>query len=285
MDMREINMVGGRTRERIVTPRACAALTARSIALTGTSEARAGFRFHRMAPAMTQALACVGGHGRVLIDGRWVRCGSHQAYVTPPGAAHAYEAVRGVTWRLAWVMYQPGLAGTDVPRLARADGESLWQAIMSLHRETLGPGDAAVMHHAVQLVHLLAQRIIGPAEGTHRLTQVWDRVHRQPDYPWDMAELATLADMSEEHLRRLSQRETGRSPMRQVTVLRMQRAEALLATGSLTMAQVARAVGYADAFSFSTAFSRWCGRPPSSVRHHSATAAPRRRTDQAGRSG
>ena len=56
---------------------------------------------------------------------------------------------------------------------------------------------------------------------------------------WTLADLASLANTSEEHLRRLCQKNLGRSPGRQLTTLRIAHAAHLLATSDETL----RAVG------------------------------------------
>ena len=72
--------------------------------------------------------------------------------------------------------------------------------------------------------------------------------------------------MSGENLRRLCQRETGRGPMHHLTQLRMQRAAMLLESTAHKIEKIARTVGYANAFAFSTAFKRHMGVSPAAFR-------------------
>ncbi|MHB1158087.1 MAG: helix-turn-helix domain-containing protein [Phycisphaerales bacterium] len=64
-------------------------------------------------------------------------------------------------------------------------------------------------------------------------------------------------------MRRLCFSQTGFPPMRYVTELRMRRAAAMLAGGRRKIMEVAAAVGYRNAFAFSTTFKRMMGKPPS----------------------
>lgn len=58
----------------------------------------------------------------------------------------------------------------------------------------------------------------------------------------------------------------GRSPMRQVAHLRMQHAAQLLRTTDATIESIADAVGYANPYVFSNAFTKWTGSRPSAFR-------------------
>lgn len=274
MDLRETNMVGRQTRESIVDPQTCPALSLYGIELTGLSQAAAPFQFVRRQPRASQILACVSGRGEVWLGDDWARCAAGEAYLTPPGAPHGYRAVEGVRWRLAWVTYAgPYPApGTERPSLALLDPRPLADAIQGLHREAVGVAEPAIMHQWAHLVHAYAQRVLGPdgggAEG--RLRALWERVDAHLAHPWAVEELAREAGTSGEHLRRLCRSQTGRSPMRHVTHLRMRRAAALLSTQSYTVEAVAQQVGYENPFAFSTAFKRHMGLPPSAYRGEKA---------------
>jgi AraC-like DNA-binding protein len=74
--------------------------------------------------------------------------------------------------------------------------------------------------------------------------------------------LSEKAGMSEEHLRRLAWAEIGCSPMKHVAFLRMRQATVLFQATSLNVSAVAEAVGYKNAFAFSTAFKRHIGSSP-----------------------
>jgi AraC-like DNA-binding protein len=266
MYIRETHIVGARTRERIVHPAQCAALRQRGIRLTGLSDARPGFRFVRHRPGMIQILACYAGRGRVWIDGRWQSCEAGQAYITPAEAFHAYHAAG--RWRVGWVIYAPSESApaASAPALARVNVEPFRDAINGLYREMVGPGDPAVAQHWAELIDAMARRMAGPGGSVDRLAGVWEAVDADPARPWTLEDMASLADVSTEHLRRLCRARHGRTPMRRVTHLRMQRALGLLAGTDRSIESIARDVGYENAFAFSTAFRRWMGAPPSSLR-------------------
>src|SRR5690606_11301870 len=83
---------------------------------------------------------------------------------------------------------------------------------------------------------------------------------------WTVASLAAEAGVSRALFARRFTEVMGQSPLAYLTHCRMDDAEELLADHSRTVAQVAKRVGYADAFGFSAAFKPHRGLPPSEVR-------------------
>jgi len=98
------------------------------------------------------------------------------------------------------------------------------------------------------------------------LRLLWERVAANLADGWSLTRLAAVAGYSNEHLRRLCQRQMGRSPMHQVTYLRMRRAAELLATCDQTIESISQEIGYQNPFVFSNAFTKWIGWRPSEYR-------------------
>ena len=93
-------------------------------------------------------------------------------------------------------------------------------------------------------------------EGDAKLRMAQEEVER----------LAKEAGYSNEHLRRLCRKQLGRSPMHQVTYLRMRRAAELLASTDQTIESISQEIGYQNPFVFSNAFTKWIGWRPSEYR-------------------
>ena len=263
----ETYTIGPETQEQIVSAALCPALLPHQISLAGLTEAGPGFEFVRAAPAWGQILACTGGFGWVLIEGVWERCAAGQVYVTPPQTPHAYRTDSLSSWSLCWV--QSGgewLPLGDRPVLLAADPGPLANAIAGLHRETILASDASLLAPWAFLVYAYARQIVRPGGGDPRLQRLWERVGADLAAPWTVEALARSVSVSPEHLRRLCRRHHAVSPMRHVAGLRMRRAAALLAAESYTVEAVARLVGYENPYTFSTAFKRQMGAPPSAYR-------------------
>ncbi|GAA3442433.1 cupin [Planomonospora venezuelensis] len=101
-------------------------------------------------------------------------------------------------------------------------------------------------------------------------------MHEAPDRPWTLTSLAAEAGVSRTTLAKRFTELVGEPPLAYLTEWRMALAADLLAEPATTVTSVARRVGYADAFGFSTAFKRVRGTSPSAYRKEVATAGPYR---------
>ncbi len=262
----ETHMIGTDTQEQIVSAALCPALMPHQIRLAGLTEAGAGFAFTRPAPPWGQILACTGGQGWVWVDPVWEHCAAGQVYVTPPHTLHAYRAETKIPWSLCWVQSSGEWLHRDRPILLSADPCPLSGSIMGLHREAMQSLDPVLLTPWAFLVSSYARRLVQPRGSDPRFRHLWDLVSADLAAPWTVASLARLIALSPEHLRRLCHQHLAVSPMRHVTALRMRRAAALLASESYTVEAVARIVGYDNPYTFSTAFKRQMGTPPSAYR-------------------
>ncbi|MFI6980376.1 AraC family transcriptional regulator [Embleya sp. NPDC050154] len=91
-------------------------------------------------------------------------------------------------------------------------------------------------------------------------------VHDAPARPWTIAALAAEAGVSRTSLAERFTARVGTPPLTYLTEWRMALAAELLTEPDATVAAVARRVGYADPFAFSTAFKRVRGLSPTAYR-------------------
>ena len=97
-------------------------------------------------------------------------------------------------------------------------------------------------------------------------------MHEAPGKPWTLASLAAEAGFSRTVVAKRFTELLGEPPLTYLTEWRMALAADLLAESRATVADVAKRVGYADAFGFSAAFKRLRGVSPSEYRR--ATPQP-----------
>lgn len=283
-ELSETHIHGERTRFRVVRASdqdrrawlrgapVCSSLRAHRISHAGVMTAFTPYRIVRMHQSGLYFLACLEGQGRVLVDGRWQKCGTGMAVALPPFMVNAFEAVPGQPWRCCWVRFEqaPGqraILNSSSPQMAAFDGAPLWSAIEGLIGESgLPAAQPAAMFHWVELIQHYVERFAQPWQQDDRLTRLWDRVAANVGRDWTLDELAHQAHVSAEHLRRLCRKALGRTPMHHVTWLRMRKACELLSTTSLKVETVANAVGYHNAFVFSNTFKKWIGWRPSEHR-------------------
>ena len=249
----------------------CQALSQYQIIHVGIEETSAPMRIIRTKQTTTYFLACHGGRGRVLIDGRWRVCREGFACLLPAHTLNAFEAIPRMRWEFSWVCFQrPSeqrpIADITTPVMARFDPLPLRSAILGLMYECNGPGQPTLMQEWADLVHAYVLRFAQPTDQPDQLRMLWERVAANLADDWSLTKLAKEAGYSNEHLRRLCRRQMGRSPMHQVTYLRMRRAAELLATTEHTIEAIAYEIGYHNPFVFSNAFTKWIGFRPSEYR-------------------
>jgi len=295
IDLAETHILGARTHQKVVRVDAadsrdwlqgapvCPALGQHRIAHLGVCEARAPYCIVRMKQSGTYFMACLEGEGKILVDGRWQACKAGMACLLPPHTLNAFHCVAGKSWHFVWVRYQSvpekrPIARAGSPVMARFQGDALRSAMIGLHSEAGGEALPASIHHWVELIQSYVLRFAQPWQMDSRLSGLWEAVAAALDRPWSLDILAQSAHMSGEHLRRLCIEQLGRSPMRQVTYLRMRQAAEWLATTDDKIESIANAAGYKNPFVFSTTFKKWIGWRPS---EHRARGAGRLRAPQA----
>jgi transcriptional regulator GlxA family with amidase domain len=94
----------------------------------------------------------------------------------------------------------------------------------------------------------------------------------EPERRWTVSSLARRAGMSRAVFARKFGVEFGRSPLRYLTEVRMERAAELLRASDLPLAEVAERVGYASEFAFNRAFKRHFLLPPGGYRRNTRPA-------------
>ncbi|MFJ3876743.1 AraC family transcriptional regulator [Streptomyces sp. NPDC090077] len=90
--------------------------------------------------------------------------------------------------------------------------------------------------------------------------------HDRPAEAWTVGSLAERAGVSRALFAKRFTALMGRPPLAYLTECRMEEAAALLTDTDLSIAQIGRSVGYADAFGFSAAFKRHRGLSPRTFR-------------------
>jgi len=219
----------------------------------------------------TFMLACFGGQGKVLSDGRWITIKAGQACLQPPFAANALKCVKGKPGDFCWVRYVESRDSLPIvseisPVRGSYQAEPLHVAIQGLIAESTGAAVPASQHHWVELIHHYVLRFAQPHQEDERLFKLWHQVEKNLGADWSLTDLSSTAFLSDEHLRRLCKKQLGRSPVQHLTFLRMQRASELLATTGDKIDTIADQVGYASGAHFSNAFTKWVGIRPSEYR-------------------
>jgi len=270
-ELPETFRLGARTKEWIIGPQICPAMKAHGMRLVGFSIIRNGYCQIRNHPNFSQVAICYEGEGEILLNNLWKKCTAGTAFLTPPRTPHAYRAVAHAHWGVAWAMYDTSMVTSDSVTLTRADPWPMRHTIEGLYRQTRHGLDSPTAYHWLELIHGYASQLAGPCPHQGRLTDVWATVDAELARSWTLSDLARLAHLGEEQLRRLSHEEHGRSPMHQVAFMRIQRAVSLLSRNDDKIETIARNVGFGSLSSFSVAFKRWTGISPAAFRRKQST--------------
>lgn len=95
-----------------------------------------------------------------------------------------------------------------------------------------------------------------------RLAMAIRRMHEKPAMPWTVAQLAKESALSRSAFFERFNRAVGVAPMEYLLAWRMALAKNLLRENDLGVAEVAERVGYSSASTFTVAFTRHVGVPP-----------------------
>ena len=249
----------------------CSILQNYRIAHIGTLRAAKPFRALGSHGSGTLLLACLSGLGHVKAGEERIRLRAGEACLIPRSVKSMLRCEEGNSWDFAWVKFaEPRdtapLHSGSKPIRGKFPVSQLRRTIRGLRADALSGGNAASMQLWVTLIRGYVSRFSRHSRTDGRLARVWNAVKQHPGQAWSLPDLAATACMSEEHLRRLCKKEYGRSPIQQLTFIRMQYAGHLLATTSDKIEAIAREVGYQNAFTFSAAFKKWFGWCPSEHR-------------------
>jgi AraC-like DNA-binding protein len=110
-----------------------------------------------------------------------------------------------------------------------------------------------------------------------RLRRARDLIDREYARPLDIAELARAALMSSAHFSRQFRAAYGETPYAYLMTRRIERAQALLRGGELSVTEVCMAVGCTSLGSFSARFTQLVGQTPTAYRardHSSLQSVP-----------
>lgn len=162
-----------------------------------------------------------------------------------------------------------------LPRLVHVRGERRLAALVQLvddEARGLRPARDVVLARLLEVLLIEALRsVAGPSAppgllrglAEERLAVALRRMHERPARPWTVAQLAKEAALSRTALFERFRRAVGVAPMEYLLHWRMALAKDLLRRKEGAVAEVAERVGYGSASTFSVAFTRHVGLPPS----------------------
>lgn len=226
---------------------------------------------------------CAAGKGTVRMPVAKREITTGQLTLIPPGVPHKYEADRATPWNIYWFHFTgrqaseyAELLGLDErqPIMQVADADALIRQFESLYTVVVSAfSDSALVQASVELAKTLCL-VNSLRTGRHKKSRKSEQrilasieyITREYDAPHTLEELARTAGLSIPHYVALFRQHTGTSPIRYLTRVRLRHACELLDMSDKSVSEIARAVGYEDAFYFSRAFHKNTGHSPTRYR-------------------
>lgn len=223
-------------------------------------------------------IVCTSGRGTVVVEGVESTVTSGDAVVIASRAAHSYRADPRDPWTIWWCHVR----GTDVEELIAAAGADRSPPVLALrqperavalideiisHLEA-GTGPAPRLAAAGAAWKLLTQLAVDqmlPGRGDP-VERAMAFIAERVDAPLRVDQLAALVGVSPSHLGALFRQATGGGILAHQTSVRMARARGLLDRTTLSISEIARAVGYDDPLYFSRQFRARHGQSPRQYR-------------------
>ena len=100
-----------------------------------------------------------------------------------------------------------------------------------------------------------------------RFEKLWNDVSSSLNQEWEVERLCQMMNFSRSQLTRLCKKLYGETPGEKIRRIRMENAKILLSSSSLSILEVADAVGYTSPSLFSSSFSSFAGMSPREYRN------------------
>lgn len=236
----------------------CAAWAAAGIEFAGISDLVPGYRICNPQPERVMVIATVSGSGWLVTPRGECQLTAGSLSASQPGQPVGW-GIAGDSWRIAWWYFRPSRRWEQWQEAAPA--ALLFDLFADLldRRGALAEDTAGLI-----LRHLSA--LASPAAPADGFAELWREVVRHPSEDWSLPALARRLGVSVSTAQRLAQAHLGTSPHVALVEARLTQAQELLRRTNYPMQTVAELTGYADAFTFSAAYRRWAGHPPTSER-------------------
>ncbi len=172
-----------------------------------------------------------------------------------------------------------------LPQLVHVRGEHRLATFVKLlgdESRAQRPGREVVLAHLLELLLIEALRSMdGPAAspgllrglGDVRIAAALRALHEQPTRTWTVVELARQAALSRSAFFERFNQTVGMTPMAYLLAWRMALAKDLLRRHDSGVAEIAARIGYSSASTFSVAFARHVGCPPTQYAREQAALA------------
>ncbi len=242
-----------------------------------------GHRCERQDPPEGVLIFCAAGQGFLELDGQRQEIGPGDLLYCPPGIPHRYGAAAPQPWTIGWMHlygrklpFYATLLGFTIADPVRHIGcpanllEEFRQLAMALQAEE---SDRSLFVIQTQALHILGRIAAVPPSmatipvQTQAIQKAMVLMEGSLDRPFDLAVFARHAGYHPSYFTRLFRQVTGQAPVAWFNRQKMRRACSLLQLSEQRIQDIARQLGFRDAFYFSKSFKRIIGVSPEAYRN------------------
>lgn len=203
-----------------------------------------------------------------------------EGFLIYPGITTYYQADENTPWEYCWI----GFDGSDVDTLLTncslsqtshlvrdySQGQ-LWDCLLSLIAAFHHPqsNDFACLGLLYQCFsHMSSGKDSSKAlPNEHHITRAMEYIHNNYAYDIKITDISRQLSIDRTYLYKLFQKKTGVSPKEYLTRYRINTAQHLLETSSLSMSEIAYSCGFLDASTFDKHFKKLLHITPLQYRH------------------
>lgn len=223
------------------------------------------------------------GRGQLFYRGREVFLEQGDTVLIFCGEPQLYRTPKEGRWHFEWIHFN-GPAAADYERHINGDGLSVlpgakahyyMEELCRLIRLRSTPvKDALLCRELIDLITFLMTVRLGTGASScgqqyhAELKNAVERIHTGFAEKLTVEDIIGNAPLSKYYFMRLFKEYTGQSPYEFLLYVRVNEGKRLLRDSSLSVEEIAHAVGFGDASGFIRVFRRLCGMTPLSFRRH-----------------
>lgn len=215
------------------------------------------------------------GCGKIILqDNTSITLNGNCVIFLKPMEIKSYHC-EGLLWEQYWMEFIP-TGAMDIPISQQAviyNGETFNQELLEITR-LINSSEPLNKNLAVAFITKLLYQwvclIVSTGVKGSQLIQIeklLSQIHTDIQKRWTVAEMAEWLQCSQQHLRRLFLKYTGKTPKEYYLDARLELALSLFRQGDYSIGQVAELLNFFDSFHLSKAFKKKFGYPPSAIIH------------------
>ena len=241
------------------------------------------FREREQGVNQTILIYNVEGRGTIRVGGQIFQLAADHFFIIPPNLAHSYYANEENPWSIYWIHFEGRKARHLVGRVLQpvAVERSKTSRInerLALFDELFRNLERGFSIEILEYISLCLPRLLASFTHLEQYRIVNEQMTKDPvrqsinfmleniKTKLKLADLSAVVNLSSSHFSRLFFARTGHSPIDYLIQLKIQRSCRLLDNTELTIAEIAREMGFDDQFYFSRQFRKVMNMSPRDYR-------------------